>query len=68
LLDGRRDRSSTIRRERNHAGIWRRAPDSAYAEVRDHFTEKESADLSDGFALMNAFHRLEIGFRQPPAA
>ena len=44
------------------------APDSAYAAVAQHFEEKELADLTIAIGLMNAYNRLAISFRNPPAA
>jgi AhpD family alkylhydroperoxidase len=45
-----------------------RAPDSAYAQVSERFEDKELADLTIAIGLMNAYNRLAIGFRNPPAA
>ncbi len=42
------------------------APDTVYAEVREHFTDKELADLSWAIAAINAWNRLAIGFRAEP--
>ncbi len=44
------------------------APDSAYAQVSEHFDDKELADLTIAIGLMNAYNRLAISFRTPPAA
>jgi AhpD family alkylhydroperoxidase len=44
------------------------APDSAYAQVSEHFDEKELVDLTMAIGLMNAYNRLAISFRTPPAA
>jgi len=41
-------------------------PDAVYAEVRQHFSEKEAADLSFAVAEINAWNRLMIGTRTPP--
>lgn len=43
------------------------APDSAYAAVAAHFDEKELVDLTIAIGLMNAYNRLAISFRNPPA-
>src|SRR6185312_12282011 len=44
------------------------APDSAYAEVSEHFDDKELVDLTIAIGLMNTYNRLAISFRTPPAA
>ncbi len=44
------------------------APDSAYTAVSEHFDEKELVDLTIAIGLMNAYNRLAISFRNPPAA
>ena len=41
-----------------------RAPDTAYEEVRGLFSEDELLTLSIGIAMINAWNRLAIGFRQ----
>jgi len=38
-------------------------PDEIYNEVRQHFSEKELADLSLAVIAINAWNRLAIGFR-----
>jgi AhpD family alkylhydroperoxidase len=44
------------------------APDEAYDEVRRHFDEDELVALSMAIAMINAWNRLAIGFRnQHPA-
>jgi AhpD family alkylhydroperoxidase len=43
-------------------------PDAAYEKAAAHFGEKELADLTMAIALMNAYNRLAISFRTPPAA
>jgi AhpD family alkylhydroperoxidase len=43
-------------------------PDADYQAAAAEFTEKELADLTYAVALMNAFNRLGIAFRTPPAA
>jgi len=43
-------------------------PDDAYAAATAEFSEKERADLTYAIGLMNAFNRLSVGFRMPPAA
>lgn len=42
------------------------APDSVYDEVKDHFTEKELADLTWAIAAINAWNRMGIAFRSEP--
>lgn len=42
------------------------APDSVYEAVKAQFSDKELADLSYAIALMNAFNRLGVAFRQQP--
>jgi AhpD family alkylhydroperoxidase len=41
-------------------------PDSAYDEVRPHFSEKDLVDLTLIIAVMNAWNRMGISFRQGP--
>ncbi len=41
-------------------------PDSEYAEVSPHFSDKELVDLTVAIGLMNAFNRLAISFRAVP--
>jgi AhpD family alkylhydroperoxidase len=43
-------------------------PDTDYQAVAAHFSEKELADLTYAVALMNAFNRLGVGFRNTPTA
>ena len=43
-------------------------PDDEYAAATAEFTDKELADLTYAIGLMNAFNRLGVGFRVPPAA
>ena len=38
-------------------------PDEVYAEAREHFGEKELADLSLAVVAINGWNRLSIGFR-----
>jgi len=45
-----------------------RVPDADYHAVTAAFSEKEVADLTYAIVLMNAFNRLGIAFRTPPAA
>ncbi|TAL55759.1 carboxymuconolactone decarboxylase family protein [Pandoraea sp.] len=40
-----------------------RAPDEAFAALRDHFSDKEIADLTFAIANINAWNRLAISFR-----
>lgn len=42
------------------------APDDVYKEAREHFDEKEIADLSLAIAAINAWNRMAIGFRLVP--
>jgi AhpD family alkylhydroperoxidase len=42
------------------------APDDVFAEVQRHFTEPQLANLTFAIALMNAWNRIAIGFRQAP--
>jgi AhpD family alkylhydroperoxidase len=44
------------------------APDADFAPLKDHFSEAEITDLTFAIALMNAWNRLAIGFRQPVPA
>ncbi len=41
-------------------------PDSAYQEVRPHFTDQELADLTLVVATINAWNRFGISFRDEP--
>ena len=43
------------------------APDEAYNQARAAFDDKQLADLTYAIAVMNAFNRLGVGFRQMPA-
>lgn len=43
-------------------------PDAEFAAARAVFDEKELADLTMAISLMNAYNRLAISFRRPPAA
>jgi AhpD family alkylhydroperoxidase len=43
-------------------------PDADYAAATAEFSDKELTDLTYAIALMNAFNRLGITFRIPPAA
>lgn len=43
-----------------------RVPDKVYEEVRQHFTEKELADLTLAIAAINAWNRLAISARTVP--
>jgi AhpD family alkylhydroperoxidase len=43
-------------------------PDAAYEAAAAEFSDKELADLTYAIGLMNAFNRLGISFRTPPAA
>ena len=39
------------------------APDAAWDEVRQHFTDKEAVDLTTLIGMINLWNRLAIGFR-----
>jgi len=41
------------------------APDTAYAEVREHFSESEVVDLTLAIVAINGWNRLSIAFRTP---
>ena len=43
-------------------------PDADYRDAAAAFSDKELADLTIAIALMNAYNRLAISFRRPPAA
>src|SRR3954467_6733691 len=43
-------------------------PDADYEAAAAEFNDKELADLTYAIGLMNAFNRLSISFRVPPAA
>ena len=44
------------------------APDAAWDEVQQHFTDKEAVDLTTLIGMINLWNRLAIGFRyQHPA-
>lgn len=43
-------------------------PDADYAAAAAEFSDKELTDLTYAIGLMNAFNRLGITFRTPPAA
>jgi len=43
-------------------------PDEAFETARAEFNDKELADLTIAIGLMNAYNRLSISFRKPPAA
>ena len=42
------------------------APDEVFREVREHFDEKELADLTLAIVTINAWNRIAIGFRAEP--
>ncbi|MBQ5949156.1 carboxymuconolactone decarboxylase family protein [Massilia sp. ST3] len=42
-------------------------PDGVFLPLKEHFTEQEISDLGFATALMNAWNRMAIGFRQPVA-
>jgi AhpD family alkylhydroperoxidase len=43
------------------------APDETYAELRAHFSEQETADLTLAIATINAWNRMSISMRAPEA-
>jgi AhpD family alkylhydroperoxidase len=43
------------------------APDDVYENVRGHFSEVETTNLTYAIALMNAFNRIAVGLRREPA-
>lgn len=43
-------------------------PDADYEAAAAEFSDKELADLTYAIGLMNAFNRLGVSFRMPPAA
>ena len=43
------------------------APDADYAELAEHFTEKERVDLTTAIATINSWNRLSIAFRKTPS-
>lgn len=43
-------------------------PDEAYQAARAVFEERELVDLTIAISLMNAYNRMAISFRAPPAA
>lgn len=42
------------------------APDALYQELRMHFAEKETVDLTVAIATINAWNRIAVSFRQGP--
>lgn len=42
------------------------APDAVYEEVRRHFTERETVDLTMAIIAINGWNRLAVGFRKEP--
>jgi alkylhydroperoxidase family enzyme len=42
-------------------------PDADYEAAAAEFSDKELADLTYTIALLNAFNRLGVAFRTPPA-
>ena len=42
------------------------APEELYREVRKHFNEKETADLTHAIVAINAWNRFMVAFRVPP--
>ena len=43
-----------------------RVPDDVYDTARNYFSDKELVDLTHALALMNAFNRMAVSFRQGP--
>ncbi len=43
------------------------APDDTYAELRHQFDEAETANLTLAVATINAWNRMAVSFRTPPA-
>ena len=43
-----------------------RVPDDVYDTARNHFNDKELVDLTYAVALMNAYNRMAVSFRQGP--
>ena len=43
------------------------APDADYAELAEHFSEKERVDLTTAIATINSWNRLSIAFRKTPS-
>ena len=43
------------------------APDDVYDDVRRHFSEVDTANLTYAVALMNAYNRIAVGLRRQPA-
>ncbi len=41
-------------------------PDDVYAEVRQHFSEKEIVDLTAAVVAINSWNRIAVAFRTPP--
>ena len=39
--------------------------DAAYEELREHFNEKDSVDLSFAIGAINTWNRINVGFRTP---
>lgn len=47
--------------------IKNHAPESLFATLKENFSEQEIAELGFVIALMNAWNRIAIGFRQSVA-
>lgn len=43
------------------------AADEDYAALREHFSDKEMADLTVAIIAINGWNRLAVGFRKVPA-
>ena len=41
-----------------------RAPDTDFADVREHFSEREMVDLTLAIGTINTWNRLSVGFRK----
>jgi hypothetical protein len=61
-------RSAQARRDGRQARAGPGVVDADYEAAAAEFSDKELADLTYAIGLMNAFNRLSISFRVPPAA
>ena len=62
-LYGERERAALAWTEAVTLVAQTHAPDAAYEEIRQHFTEEEQVKLSLLIATINAWNRISIGFR-----
>jgi alkylhydroperoxidase family enzyme len=67
LFDGR-ERAALAWSETVTQAGQTRVPDEDFASAREVFSDKELADLTLAVALINAYNRLSIAFRRPPAS